>query len=87
MKFHFHLRSIMTKLIAEIGRNHMANLNIAEKMRIKAKESGASNSNQYDPFPVDNSDKPTCELKNLRKSSQGQRASKIEIFLTAGKLG
>ena len=35
--------------------------------KLAAKESGASNSNQYDPVAVDNSYKPTEELNKLRK--------------------
>ena len=41
MKFHFHLRSIMTKLIAEIGFNYIDDIGLCREMVQAAKDSGA----------------------------------------------
>ena len=41
MKFHFHLRSIMTKLIAEIGFNYIDDAGLCKEMVQAAKDSGA----------------------------------------------
>ena len=48
--------------------------------KLAAKESVASNSNQYDPAAVDNSYKATEELNKLRKLSQGQSGGNKEHF-------